>query len=265
MSRATTPFTSNNLNQENTAKLRRPYRAAEAIKQWIVEHGLQPGDPLPQEHVLIDMFKMSKGTIRETMRILEVQGLIRTRTGPKGGAFVNAVSEPLASNLLSNYFYFQNLSLSDIYQLRRTLEPELAASLAGKLSETDLDRLENIINKYAEPAKTLEEERDHHVDSLQFHIALAELADNPLLGFVIRFMSRMLTDMTVTRELYNPPNIELWEKGTAYQLKLIEALKAGDAQAAREIMAEHMVMAQERMEDQEVELPKRFLPPVGHA
>ncbi|CCN71520.1 FadR/GntR family transcriptional regulator [Vibrio nigripulchritudo] len=265
MSRATTPFTSNNLNQENTAKLRRPYRAAEAIKQWIVEHGLQPGDPLPQEHVLIEMFKMSKGTIRETMRILEVQGLIRTRTGPKGGAFVNAVSEPLASNLLSNYFYFQNLSLSDIYQLRRTLEPELAASLAGKLNEIDLDRLENIINKYAEPAKTLEEERDHHVDSLQFHIALAELADNPLLGFVIRFMSRMLTDMTVTRELYNPPNIELWEKGTAYQLKLIEALKSGDAKAAREIMAEHMVMAQERMEDQEVELSKRFLPPVGHA
>ena len=104
---------------------------ADTIKQMVVTENLKPGDRLPAETELIQRFKMSKGTIREATRLLEAQGLIKTRTGPGGGCFVHEVSELRTIALLSNYFYFKNLNISDIYQIRKLLEPEVARSLAG--------------------------------------------------------------------------------------------------------------------------------------
>lgn len=234
-------------------------QVAEAIKTWVVEHGLQAGDRLPGETELIATFGMSKGTIREAMRILEAQGLIKTRTGPGGGSFVHEVSRQRAKALLGNYFYFRNLTIGDIYQLRLALEPELAASLAGKLPAEELDRLEANIAEYSEPAGTLDEERQQHVDSLRFHAMLAENATNPLLGFVIDFMVNLLSDLTVYRQLYAPPNAELWKRGTDYQTRLVMALREGDAGAARAIMTAHMETAWGLMRGQEVQMMKRFI------
>lgn len=241
------------------AKPRRPVQVAETIKNWVVEQGLQAGDRLPGESELIARFEMSKGTIREAMCILEAQGVIRTRTGPGGGSFVEEVSKERARALLGNYFYFKHLTVADIYQLRRALEPELAASLAGKLSERALDELEANIATYSRPARSLEEERDQHVSSLRFHALLAARSDNPLLGFLLDFMLNMLADLTVYRKLYSPPNTELWSRGRDYQERLLEALRVGDAGAARRIMAAHMELAQTLMEAQEAVMLQQFV------
>ena len=108
--------TSHSIN-ENTAESRasRPLRVAESIKGYVVSNALQPGDKLPNEAELIELFGMAKGTIREAMRILEAQGLVKTRTGPGGGCFVHEVSETRTRALLANYFYFRHLTISDIY------------------------------------------------------------------------------------------------------------------------------------------------------
>ena len=107
---------------------------ADTIKQMVVTENLKPGDRLPAETELIQRFKMSKGTIREATRLLEAQGLIKTRTGPGGGCFVHEVSELRTIALLSNYFYFKNMSIREIYQLRKVLEPEVSSELSGKLN-----------------------------------------------------------------------------------------------------------------------------------
>ncbi len=237
----------------------RPIRVADAIKELMVERNLQRGDRLPSEAELIAHFGMSKGTIREGMRILETQGLIETRTGPGGGSFVGEVTADRAKALLANYFYFQDLSVADIYQLRRVLEPELAASLAGRLTEAQLARLESVVAQYSEPARSAEEERDQHVASLAFHRTLAEFSGNALLAFVVGFMARILTDLTVYRRLYDPPNRELREKGIVYQIDLIEALRKGEAERARVIMRAHMETAEALMQAQEAQVLRRFI------
>ena len=240
-------------------KLSRPVQVAEAIKNWVVEQGLQAGDRLPGETQLIERFGMAKGTIREAMRVLEAQGLIKTRTGPGGGSFVHEVSRQRAKALLGNYFYFKDLTIGDIYQLRLTLEPELAASLAGRLPADVLDLLDANIAEYSEPAQTLDEERAQHVASLRFHAILAEQAENPLLGFMIYFMVNLLADLTVYRRLYSPPNIELWKQGRDHQRKLVVALRNGDADAARAIMSDHMETAWNLMRQQEAVMESRFI------
>ncbi|MDN5789181.1 FadR/GntR family transcriptional regulator, partial [Pseudorhodobacter sp.] len=119
-------------------KRSRPVRVADEIKQWVVERDLKQGDRLPNETQMIGLFAVSKSTVREAMRILEAQGLILTRTGPGGGSFIDKVSPDRAKSLLANYFYFQNLSIADIYQMRKALEPELVANLAGTLSDAQV-------------------------------------------------------------------------------------------------------------------------------
>ena len=93
-------------------KLSRPVQVAEAIKDWMVEQGLQPGDRLPGDRLpgeadLIERFGMAKGMIREAMRVLEAQGLIKTRTGPGGSSLLHEVSRQRTKALLGNYFYAQ--------------------------------------------------------------------------------------------------------------------------------------------------------------
>lgn len=248
------------IEQRGRTKRSRPVRVADEIKQWVVERDLKPGDKLPNEAEMIALFSVSKGTVREATRILEAQGLILTRTGPGGGSFVDKVSAERARSLLGNYFYFQNLSLADIYQMRKALEPELVAGIAGRLSDDQIDDLAHLVGQHDTPAQSAEEEIQEHVSSLAFHAKLAEFADNRLLGFIIAFMAEMLTEMTVYRKLYDPPNHELWRRGRQHQLDLVAALRAGDGVSARAIMASHMAIAEELMQAQEAELARRFIP-----
>jgi DNA-binding FadR family transcriptional regulator len=241
-------------------RLSRPQQVAEAIKSWVMENGWGPGVRLPSETELIERFCMAKGTIREAIRILEAQGLVRSRTGPGGGVFVHQVSEERATALLGNYFYFEHLTIDDIYQIRQALEPELAATLAGRLSEAQLAALEEVMTRYSEPARTSEEEREQHVASLRFHALLAEMSGNPLLRFLIRFTANMLAEITVSRRLYAQPNRELWSTGLDYQSRLVAALRAGDKISARQILSEHMKNAHRLMLMQETVLTQRFLP-----
>ncbi len=230
------------------------------MKLWVMEEGIQPGDRLPSEAELMERFAMAKSTIREAIRILEAQGLVRSRTGPGGGVFVHQVSEGRAAALLGNYFYFEHLSMDDIYQIREALEPEMAASLTGKLSEAQLALLELVLSSYAEPARTAEEERQQHVELLRFHAQLAEMSGNPLLRFLIRFIASMLSEITVQRRLYEPLNPELWASGVAYQAKLLDALRGDDPELTRSILREHMANAHRLMRLQEAAVTKRFWP-----
>ncbi len=248
------------ITRSTPERLSRPQQVAEAIKSWVMANGWGPGDRLPSETDLIARFGMAKGTIREAIRILEAQGLVKSRTGPGGGVFVHRVSEERATALLGNYFYFQHLTIDDVYQIRAVLEPELAAALAGKLTETQLRALEEVMTGYSEPARTPEEERVQHLASLRFHAMLAEMSGNPLLRFLIRFIANMLADITVSRKLYAQPNRELWESGLDYQSRLLAALRAGDAPLARQILADHMHNAHRLMRVQETVLTQRFLP-----
>ncbi|MFZ5963265.1 FadR/GntR family transcriptional regulator [Thalassococcus sp. BH17M4-6] len=248
-------------SQDPKARSRRsrPLRVADEIKDWVVERGLQPGDRLPGEADLIARFGMSKGTIREAMRLLQAQGLVETKTGPGGGSFVGEVTRDRAAALLANYFYFRDVTIDDIYQVRIALEPGLAAGLAGRLSEAQIAELEAIMQAYAQPASDAEEERQQHVASLRFHARLSDFAGNALLGFFIGFMAQILTDLTVYKRLYATPNHDLWRTGRQHQIDLIAALRRGDADQAREIMRSHMEMARAQMETQEAQVMKRFI------
>ena len=72
-------------------------------------------------------------------------------------------------------------------------------------------------------------------------------------------MSQILTELTLYKKLYEPPNFELWSKGREHQLQLIDALDRGDTAKAREIMTSHMQIAETLMKQQEAQIVRRFI------
>jgi GntR family transcriptional repressor for pyruvate dehydrogenase complex len=248
----------NDNNKPKKVVYSRPVQVAEAIKGFVVENNLRPGDRLPNETELISRFGMAKSTIREATRLLEAQGLIVTRTGPGGGCFVHEVSENRTVALLRNFFYFKKLSISEIYQLRKILEPEVAAELTGKLDPEVAEQLWSILAEYDTFPKSEEEEKNYHQSSLKFHAQLGALSNNGFLSFTIRFMAEMLSEVTIQRRLYDPPNKVLWTEGRKYQERLLDSLKNGTSEESRTIMYEHMCFAEKLILKQEATLERRF-------
>lgn len=230
-----------------TRKRKRPDQAADRLRDRIIDGGLRPGDKVPAAWTDPRELGVSRGSAREALKILEIQGMIASRTGPGGGIFVTSVRSEDAIRTIENLFLFGNPSIADIYAVRKVLEPELAASVAGELSDEDLAALRETIRLYEDEPATAEEEYQQRLSELDFHSELARRTDNRVLGFICIFMASLLRDMTVCREIYRAPVPNLRESGLHYQVRLIRAIKAGRADEARFIMRDHMIEAERYM------------------
>ena len=231
----------------------------DALKRMIVDHGLGPGDRLPQERELMAQFAASKGTVREALKALEVQGLISVRTGPGGGAFIERMSEGRAMSLLSNFLFAKNLSIAHIYEMRKALEPLVAASATAHIDEAGLARLEAIIAIYDHEPADAQERWNQRMAELDFHGVVAEYSDNPILAFTCRFLQRLLKDLAIAQDIYVQPEPVQRQSGIRHQRDLIAAMRRRDAEAARAILAEHMAEAEQHMLGLQAKLIDRFL------
>ncbi len=252
-------MTSNGSPVPSRKSQKRTDEIAEAIKRTITTHGLEPGDRLPQERDLMVQYAASKGTVREALKSLEVQGLVRVRTGPGGGAFVARMSEARAMSLLSNYIFAKQVSIADIYQLSKALEPLVAAEAMKNIDDKGFERLEAIIAVYDHEPKDAEERWAQRMAELDFHSVVAEYCDNALLAFQCRFLQRLLKDLAVCRDIYVQPKPVLRQRGIEYQRALMAAMRAGDRKEVMGIMAAHMAHAEQMMLGLEAELENRFI------
>jgi DNA-binding FadR family transcriptional regulator len=201
---------------------------------------IKPGDRLPQEKELMDLLGVSRGTIREALKALEVQGLIRVATGRSGGAVVAEVSYQTAAGLLGNYFYFQKLQAVEIYDLRRLIEPEMAVSVVDWLTESDLKRLEMLIESCANVQDTPESRRRQRLEELEFHNVLAARSPNPLYSFTCRFINKVLADQVVFKRMYLERQLKIDRENHAAHSELLEAYRTRDPDRVRRTMTRHM-------------------------
>lgn len=237
----------------------------EDVKRWIVAERKQPGDKLPNEKELVELFGYSKSTVREALKALEVRGLISIRTGPGGGAFLQEMTHEHASEPLRNFLHFHTLNGHHIYQLRKVLEPALAASVVGLLTPRHLERLQENIKFCAMPVTNAEELRAHREAELAFHSILAECCTNPVLAFVCRFLNDLLTDLMVYKNALD--GHELGKANVDYHTQLLLAFHAKDADKVHALMEEHMADAETHMHQMEVvaDVKQLMLPSGQHS
>ncbi|PLR35486.1 FadR family transcriptional regulator [Chimaeribacter californicus] len=246
-------------DKPDVARRKRTDEIAHAIKDNIIEQNLGPGDRLPQEKDLINQFAAGKSTVREALKSLEVQGLIRTRTGPGGGAFIETMSESRAMSLLSNYLFGKNISIADIYALRKALEPLVAESAIGRIDEAGFARLEALIAVYDhEPADNDERWRQRMAE-LDFHSLVASYSDNSLLAFMCRFLQRLLKELAICKDIYLLSRPVVRHQGIEWQRQLIAALRDQDGPSVHRITTDHMQHAEQAMLGLQATLTSQFL------
>ena len=232
----------------------------EEIKRWIAERRLAPGDKLPKEDELQELFGVSKGTAREALKSLEVQGLVTVSTGPAGGATIGEVPLDRALQLLQNYLFFRELDVAQIYAVRRLLEPELAAGAVPHLTEEHFAALERSIETCApHPASAAEALRQRQED-LHFHDILASANPNQLLRFMCEVINHLLRLGVVMGDHASHPTAQkLGDTNVAAHKRLLAAARRRDSKRVRQLMTEHIDEAERHVRKLAAVVRQRFV------
>ncbi len=212
--------------------MKRADHVAEQVKRWITDQSLRSGDRLPKERELQALFTVSKGTMREALALLEAEGLVRIRTGPRGGATISEVPFDHAFRLLQNYLYFREPTAEDLYDVRLLIEPELAAGAVRALTSDDFTALEQTIDLCAPALEQRQED-------LHFHDILANAHPNPLLRFMGQFINRSLRELIVI-EGHAAAYQRFGAATVAAHRAIIDAARKGHHEKVRTLMHQHI-------------------------
>lgn len=221
-------------------------QVAEDLRRRIARDGMHPGDRLPHERALMEHYGCSKGTIREALKALEVEGLVRMQSGPNGGPEIQHASIDIVTQQLRQYLHFQKLDFAHVYELRQSLEVSLARNVMGKLTPAHLARLEENI-RLCEAANGGQDRAVVRRAETEFHDILCEASDNVILVFMCRFLNSMLRDLVSYRSESMTEHEVFGEANIESHRQLLAAFRAGDADVAAQVMHDHMCCAESYM------------------
>ena len=156
---------------------------AEELRERILTGQLAEGDSLPAERELVRQAQMSRATVREALRILEVQNLVRVKAGRAGGAFVQRPTTKSMANSVSMLIRGRRIKLVDLMETREALEPFCAELAARNRTGEDLTKLERANEAVANPEADFAQFLRANLD---WHVGVAVASHNELLvGFMI--------------------------------------------------------------------------------
>jgi GntR family transcriptional regulator, transcriptional repressor for pyruvate dehydrogenase complex len=205
---------------------------ARDIVRDIVARGLGPGAPLELESQMLDHYDVSRASLREALRILEVQGLLVIKPGPGGGPFVAYTDSRDFGRMSTLFFQIMRVNFGAVLEARLILEPVIA-SLAAKRGDAALNRKLLEIVAAHETADTDEKWLSTTQD---FHATVCQMSGNPLLNLLALSLKDVYTDRVASSPA--PPK----ERGgvIAAHRRIAEAIAASDVDTAQRLMHDHM-------------------------
>ncbi|AFM27951.1 FadR/GntR family transcriptional regulator [Desulfomonile tiedjei] len=212
------------------------------IRDAILSGTLNPGDRLPPEKELVCDFGVSKHTLREAMRALEVMGFIEVRKGACGGAVVLEVDLKTARESISNFLYFQNVSIRDLSEVRKVFEPHLARLAAERMTPKDLDDLAATQACCLESMARGDSTYEHEIE---FHRIIAKASGNPVFMLIQDFVNSGLAE---SKNRLRPGNDFQERLFTAHQ-RILEALRSREPELTASRMQEHVCEVEHSLEE----------------
>lgn len=219
----------------------RAYEAVLASIEADLRSGrLSIGDRLPGERTLSEQHGISRASVRDAIRILDVMGLVRTATGSGPNSGTVLISDPAAglSSTLRLHVASQHLPVADIVQARILMETWAAAAAAAKeIDAPSLARARELLSRMDDPA--LDREAFHDLDS-QFHVLLSSLAGNAVVSAMMESLRLSIMDYVresvTTDEQWRPVALTL----RAQHHGILDALCASDGELAARLLREHI-------------------------
>jgi len=207
------------------------------------------GDKLPPERELAKQLGVSRTTVREAVKILEGEGLVRSKRGAAGG--LSVLEQKISASSLRKTHSERLAAIADIFDYRLAIECAAARLAAARRDSGDLAALDTLLGRMGELSVIGQEADDVQaqaavsqfmaVDS-EFHLGIARAAHNPyLLAAIEEARAAMFSPVgAVFRRLV--------ENSNAYHEAIFAALQAGDGAAAESAMAAHLRASREGVE-----------------
>lgn len=197
---------------------------------------LLPGDRLPPERELAERFGVSRVSVRDALRSLEVLGLIEVRVGAGGGPIVRAPGAEVVEQSLTNLLLTSTLGPVDIAEARLLLDFGTVALVSARATDNDLDALGQMI---VDARRHLAEGTYTAEMSGQWHLRLAEATQNPAIALVVAAVRGSMS-MSVVR--LSSPRSGDWNRTSIEQHEqILAALRARDGRRAQALMAAHLL------------------------
>jgi GntR family transcriptional regulator, transcriptional repressor for pyruvate dehydrogenase complex len=197
----------------------------------LILNKLKPGDKLPSERELAETLRVSRSSIRDAIRSLELMGLVEPRQGT--GTIVREISSESVINPFANALKYRQELVGELLDFRKMLEPPLAARAATHASAEDISEMEEILQRQEEKQKSGEAAV---AEDAEFHYSVALASDNSVVLKVLDVLMDLLRD---TRErslqLEGRP-----QKSLAGHRRILAAIKRHDGEAAKSAMRRHI-------------------------
>jgi GntR family transcriptional regulator, transcriptional repressor for pyruvate dehydrogenase complex len=234
-------------SSEPAIKQRIGQQVVSRILELVRTGNLRPGDRLPPERELIEIFRISRPSLREALRALSILGVIESRHG--GGAFVTDLE---AQTLLAPLDFFLSLSKSNLdeaFESRRVIEVEIVRKAAIQADPKDLSDLEAMM---AAHAAVINDPIGFRILDSRFHEKLSVIAGNAILQRIAYGLYNLGLD--IRRRATAEPGIIA--QSTADHAQIVEAIYARDQTRAGEAMKTHLAHIEAST--------RRFAPLSGH-
>lgn len=219
--------------------LRKP-KAAEVVARDIVRdilaQGLVPGDRLPLEAEMLDSYGVSRESLREGLRLLEVQGMISIRRGPGGGPTVGTVDPANMGRMQALFFHMAGATYDDLFEAWRFGEVALARLAAGNVDD---EARAAVMRPYVEDDVGLDEHADIEVfveGHGGFHASIADLAGNKVMALTLRSLGQIVAHHVATAG--DPRRIH--DVLVHDHVEIAKAIAEGDVGKSDRLMGEHL-------------------------
>src|SRR6202140_578717 len=202
------------------------------VEDSILKGQLKPGDQLPAERDLAQRFGVGRTPLGEAVNPLREKGLVKAYSGP--GTFVtNGTSQAIRQSLDLMIRINKQEGSAHLAELRLVLEPDIAALAAQKVEEKLLSTMRESV---AVMDRNLRDPDAYVEADLDFHLALAEAAGNPLILSLLDSIVGLLREQR--SRIFNVKGGP--ERGQFHHKRILAAVEKGDSEAAREGVRAHL-------------------------
>ncbi|MFI1035358.1 FadR/GntR family transcriptional regulator [Streptomyces sp. NPDC020951] len=207
---------------------------AAEVRERILSGEFGEGLALPPERQLVEQTGLSRATVREALRVLEVEGLLEIRPGRGGGAFVHRPGRESLANTVRLVIRGQRIRPAALHETREAIEPTCAALAARRRTDLDLAELDAA---HAELVGAGDDVQRFLRANVRWHTAVAKASANELL---IGFMSALAQSIHAATDLEQFMDADIREVTARAHARITEAIRAGDEAAAARRMTRHV-------------------------
>jgi GntR family transcriptional repressor for pyruvate dehydrogenase complex len=204
----------------------------EQVQDLLVSGRIRPGERLPSERELAELFQVGRTTVREAIRTLEALGLVRAQPG-SGTYLVGAPDAPRPENAILALPYASWDRQHKLFEVRVAIEPTIATLAARRASSAQVERLGAVLQE--QEARVASGEKGVEQDT-QFHHLLAEASGNEVFLDLLRNLMDVLKETRATfwsRE-------DRPQRSVKQHRLIFQAVESHDAEAAERHMRDHI-------------------------